>query len=159
MKHLTRTIIGVLAISAGATALLADGHASEKALKDALKARQSHMSLYSFNLGALGAMAKGDAPYDAAAAQAAADNLATLANMSQAGYWLPGTDSDAMEGSRSLPAIWEEGSKAQALSVAFAEAATTMQSLAGTDLETLQGGMKALGDGCSACHEDYRKPR
>lgn len=159
MKHLTWKILGILAISVGTTAVLADGHGDEKALKNALKARQAQMSLYSFNLGALGAMAKGETPYDAAAAQAAADNLAVLANMSQAGYWLPGTDSDTLEGSRALPAIWQEGSKAQALSIALADAATAMTSLAGTDLESLQSGMKALGDGCSACHEDYRKPR
>ena len=37
----------------------------------AVKARQSAMTLYSFNLGLLGGMAKGDIEYDADAASAA----------------------------------------------------------------------------------------
>lgn len=159
MKYLTMTLIGALAASAGATTLVADGHFDERALSGAVKARQAHMSLYSHNLAVLGDMAKGEAEYDAAAAQAAADNLAALATMSQAGYWLPGTDSDSMENSRALPAIWQPDSNAQTYGMEMADAALAMQAAAGTDLAALQAAMGAVGQGCQTCHEAYRKPR
>lgn len=159
MKYLTIPLIGALVLSAGATTLMADGHADERALQNAMKARQAHMSLYSHNLGILGAMAKGEVDYDSAAAQGAADNMAALATMSQAGYWLPGTDSDSLEGSRALPAIWEGDSKAQTYGMEMAEAALAMQAAAGTDLATMQAAMGGIGDGCKNCHEDYRKPQ
>jgi cytochrome c556 len=159
MKYLTMTLIGALVVSAGTTMLVADGHADARALAGAVKARQAHMSLYSHNLGILGAMAKGDVDYDSAAAQAAADNLAAVATLNQAGYWLPGSDSDSIEGSRALPAIWQADSKAQAYGMEMAEAALALQAVAGTDLAAMQGGMGAVGDGCKTCHEAYRKPR
>ena len=117
------------------------------------------MQLYSFNLCILGAMAQAKIDYDADAAQAAADRLAALATMNQGAYWLPGSDSDSLEGSRALPAIWEPGSKAGEIGAAMAEAAMAMQAAAGTGLEGVQANMRALGGACGACHEDYRKPR
>ena len=159
MKNLAITLIGALAVSAMATSLVANGHANDKAKQGAVKARKAQMSLYSFNLGALGAMAKGEVDYDAASAQAAADNLAALANLSQAGFWLPGTDSDSMDGTRALPAIWTADSKAGDIGAQLAAAANAMKAAAGTDLASLQAAMGAVGKACSDCHEDYRKPR
>ena len=57
---------------------LADGH-----LEGAIKARKSVMQLYAHSLGILGAMAKGEAEYDAAQAAAAANNLKAVANLDQ----------------------------------------------------------------------------
>ena len=89
MKYSGLTLVGAIAVSLGAMAL-ADGHFTDRQLQGAINARQAQMTLYSHNLGTLGAMAKGDIEYDAAAAQAAADNLAALSTMSQTGFWLPG---------------------------------------------------------------------
>ncbi len=158
MKYTGMILVGVMAVSAAATAI-AESHISDKALAGALKARQSHMQLYAFNLGTLGAMAKGDAEYDSGVAQNAADNLVAMTKISQQGYWLPGTDSDAMENSRALPAIWGADSKAQKHHMGLMDASAALQAVAGSDLAGLQGAMKAVGDACSACHEDYRKPK
>lgn len=145
--------VGLISIGALAGA---DGHISDKQIESAIKARQAQMQLYAFNLGTLGAMAKEEIPYDADAAMAAADNLASLSQLSQAGYWLPGSDSDSVEGSRALPAIWEEGSEAGQKGADFAAAALAMQAAAGTDLAALQASMGALGASCGGCHKPYR---
>lgn len=158
MKYPGMILTGFLAISATAPAI-AESHLSDKALAAAVKARQSHMQLYSFNLGALGAMAKGEADYESGVAQTAADNLAALAKLSQQGYWLPGTDSDTMENTRALPALWSADSKAEKYLMDLGDATAALQAVAGSDLAGLQSGMKAVGDACSACHEDYRKPK
>lgn len=137
----------------------ADGHASDKMLKSAVEARQAHMDLFAFNLSTLGAMAKGEVDYDAAAASVAAGNLAALASMDQSTYWLPGSDSDSVEGSRALPVIWTADSKIGERGAAFAEAVSAMETAAGTDLASLQAAMGDLGKSCGGCHDDYRKPR
>lgn len=153
--------LAIMSAAIGCVAVLAsaDGHISDKQIAAAVKARQSHMQLYAFNLGILGAMAKEEAPYDAAAARAAADNLLSLASLNQAGYWLPGSDSDSVEGSRALPAIWAADSKIGERGKDLFDAATAMQSAAGTDLGALQAAMGTVGKSCGGCHESYRKPK
>lgn len=145
--------VGLISIGASATA---DGHISDAQIESAIKARQAQMQLYAFNLGTLGAMAKEEMPYDAEAAKTAADNLVALSQLSQAGYWLPGSDSDSVEGSRALPAIWEADSDAGQKGADFAAAALAMQAAAGTDLDALKAGMGPLGGSCGGCHRPYR---
>lgn len=147
-------VIGSVAVLAAA-----DGHISDKQIAAGIKARQSQMQLYSFNLGVLGAMAKEETPYEATAANAAANNLMSLVSLSQAGYWLPGSDSDSVEGTRALPAIWAADSKVGEKGKDFFDAVTAMQAAAGTDLGALQSAMGAVGKSCGGCHESYRKPR
>lgn len=149
----------VLALACGAAvagSAFAGGHAGNPAVS----ARKAHMQLYSFNLGTLGAMAKGEVEYDADAASAAAGNLAALAALSQRGYWVPGTSSDDLpDESRALPAIWEEGSKAGEIGASFAEAAAALAAVAGDGKDAMAGAIGPVGKGCGDCHEGYRKPR
>ena len=136
----------------------ANGHISDEQIAASVKARQSHMQLYSFHIATLGGMAQDKIPYDAAAAMAAADSLAALTTLSQARYWLPGSDSNAVEGTRALPAIWAEGSDIGDKGAAFVDAVLDMQMVAGTDLDALKGAMGPLGGSCGDCHRSYRLP-
>ena len=156
-----KSTLAIVSAVIGSVAVLAyaDSHNNDKQIAAAIKARQSQMQLYAFNLGVLGAMAKEEVPYDAAAASGAANNLAALASMSQAGYWLPGSDSDSVEGTRALPAIWAADSKIGDKGKDFVDAVSAMQSAAGTDLAALQAAMGAVGKSCGSCHETYRKPQ
>lgn len=148
------TVLG-LAILAGA----ASGQdAAQKALNDATKARQAQMQLYAFNLGLLGGMAKGEVPYDAAAATAAAGNLASLAQLDQSRIWLEGSDEMGVDGSKALPAIWENIPDVMSKATDLVTAAKAMQASAGTDLASLQASMGTLGGACGACHKAYRVP-
>ena len=122
----------------------------------AVKARQAHMQLYAANIGVLGGMAQGRMDYDAEAAQAAADNLAALASMSQRFYWMPGTHAGAVEGSRALEAIWTDGGIG-AEGEAFVQAVAGMQEAAGGGLDALRGAIGPLGASCGSCHESYRQ--
>ena len=158
MRKTTLLIVSAIVGSAAVLAS-ADSHVSDKQIAAGIKARQSQMQLYAFNLGTLGAMAKQETAYDATAASSAADNLAALASLSQAGYWLPGSDSNSVEGSRALPAIWTADSKIGEEGKNFLDAVLAMQSAAGTDLASLQGAMGAVGKSCGSCHKSYRKPK
>ncbi|WP_425050443.1 cytochrome c [Psychromarinibacter sp. S121] len=153
MTFTRATLLGGIAATLAATAVFAASHAN---VEGAIKARQSHMQLYAFNLGILGNMAKGEVAFDADAAQAAADNLAALAAISQAAYWPEGSDADSVEGTKALPAIWESGSDIGAKVAAMTEAADAMAAAAGS-LEGVQGAMGALGGACGGCHQTYRQ--
>lgn len=144
-----------LSIAAGA----ATGQdAAEKALADATKARQAQMQLYSFNLGILGGMAKGEIPYETAAASAAAGNLANLAQLDQTHIWPAGSDEMGVEGSRTMAELWDNLPDVVSKNGDLITAAAAMDVAAGTDLASLQAAMGALGGACSACHKAYRVP-
>lgn len=147
--------LAAAAVSVAAYAV-ADGHISDEQIETSIKARQSHMQLYSFHMATLGGMAQDKMPYDAAAASAAADSIVALTTLSQSRYWLPGSDSDSVEGSRALPAIWAEGSDVADKGAALVEAALAMQEAAGTDLDALKAAMGPLGGACGDCHRSYR---
>ncbi|GAA3877175.1 cytochrome c [Celeribacter arenosi] len=130
---------------------------AQDAAEGAVKARQAHMQLYAFNLGALGAMAKGAVEYDAEAATRAATNLATLAALDTRDFWLPGSAAGEVEGSRALPAMWSADSNAMVHAGNLRDATAALAASAGTDLASLQAGMGPVGGACSACHKAYRQ--
>ncbi|MEM9620545.1 MAG: cytochrome c [Pseudomonadota bacterium] len=126
-----------------------------------IKARQAHMSLYGFNIGILGAMARGNMPYEAEMAQIAANNLKLANQMDNRAMWPPGSDASApgLAGvTRAKAEAWAEGSdigeKAQAMTTAI----TDMAANAGNGLDAVRANMRALGGACQGCHEGYRVP-
>lgn len=148
----TPMLFGLTILLAGSG--FAAGHISDDVAK-AMDARQSHMTLYSFNLGTLGGMAQDKIPYDAAAATAAANNLAAMANMDQTGYWIEGSDS-SVEGSRAKPEIWTNADDFTEKTAALATASTALAAVAGDDLDALKGAFGPVGGACGACHKAYR---
>lgn len=151
------TLATVAACAALAAPVLAESHA-DKAIENAIKARQAQMQLYAFNLGQLGAMAKGEMEYNAEAATAAATNLAALTKLNQMALWPQGSDSDIVEKSRALPAMWQNFPDVMEKGGALASAADAMVTAASTDLASLQGAIGAVGGACGACHKAYRQP-
>lgn len=150
-----RILVTSAIIAATAGLAFAGGHGGNPAVK----ARQSHMQLNGFNLGVIGAMAKGEVAYNADAATAAANNLVALASINQMSYWPAGSDNGALgDETKALPAIWADFpgvmEKVQAVSSAVAELAA----VAGTGQEALGPALGAVGNACNECHKAYRAP-
>ena len=153
----------MLVCAALATALgpLATPGAAAEEFEREIKARKAVMQIYAFNLGVLGAMAKGKADYDPKVAGAAAQNLLALSKMDNGAMWPEGSGAQgALEGkTRAKPEIWsrypEVGEKHQALT----EALTKMAAEAGTGLDGVKANMGAVGKGCKGCHEPFRVPK
>lgn len=141
-----------------ATMVGAGAVSAQDAADRAIKARQSLMQLYAFNLGQLGAMAKGDVAYDSEMASKAALNLVALTSVDQSAMWPEGSDSDSKEASRALPKIWGDFEGIMKEGMAMNAAVQTMGTAAGESLESLQAAMGAVGKSCGSCHEAYRKP-
>jgi cytochrome c556 len=154
VKRLATALAVLTATGLGGTAL-AESHV-DPAIAGAIKARQAHMTLYAHNIGVLGNMARERIPYDAEAASAAASNIAALSQLDQSRYWPEGSD-NSVEGSRALPAIWENLDDVMAKTEDLAVAAAAMEEAAGQGLGALKGAMGGLGGACGACHEDYRE--
>lgn len=150
-------------IAAGLTSLLtmgvvwADNH-GDNPFAAGIKARQAAMQIQAFNLGILGAMAKGDAEYDAEAAVLAANNIVLAASIHQPQAWAPGSDNSAVQGTRALPALWQNFPDVAQKSADSLAAAEEMKAVAGNGQQALGGAMAKLGGACSACHKAYRAP-
>lgn len=150
-----------IAATIGAVGLIttayAAGHLTQEQQR-AIEVRQSHMKLFGHNLGPLGAMAQDKMPYDAAVASAAATNLAALAGMDQAGYWLDGTDS-SVEGNRAKAEIWTDAAGFEAEAAKLADAASALAMVAGDGADAMKAAFGPVGQACGSCHESYRTPR
>jgi cytochrome c556 len=119
-----------------------------------IKARQGIMNYRAVNIGTLAGMAKGEVPYDAAAAKVAADALLTSAKIDMSMLWPEGSDNAAHAGTNALPAGWSDYKGVVAAEAALLTATEAMA--AATDLAGLQGAMGPLGGACGGCHKTYR---
>ena len=151
------TVLSVASVFTLVSAAFAAGHLTQDQQR-AMDARNAHMTLYSFNLGKVGAMVQDRVPYDADVASAAAANLAALAAIDEAGYWVEGTDT-SIEGSRAKPEIWTDMAGFEAEQVKLATATAAFAAVAGDGLDAMKAGFGPVGQSCSSCHESYRAPR
>lgn len=125
-----------------------------------LKARQALMQVQSWNIGILAAMAKGDMPYDAEIAQAAADNLLAAVSMKNPTMWPKGSDNGTLgDKTRAKPDIWTTYPKISEKGKDMQEAAAKMAAVAGNGLDAVKANMGQLGDGCKGCHKPFRAPK
>ena len=148
------TLAVAVAMAAPLTAS-ADGHL--EAMEKAVKARKGLFQVYAFNLGQLGAMAKGKVEFNAEAAQNAADNLLAAASMKGGAMWPQGSDNTGpMKGkTRALPEAWTTWPAIGKKSDALKAAAIELQANAGS-LEGIQANIGNVGAACKGCHEKYR---
>lgn len=153
MRSVLLTAVSVIVAGAFATSAVADGH-----LEKAVKARKGFMQVVAFNLGPLGAMAKGEMEYDAEAASAYAANLEVLSKMNTGAMWPAGSDNAALgeDKTRALPAAWASDSKVGEKHGAWTEASTQLAAVAGDGLDALKGAVGGVGKSCGGCHDDYR---
>lgn len=145
------TAIAVSAIAVSAIAASADQH-----IERAIDTRQGQFKLFAFNIGPLAQMAQGDIDYDADRAATAAENLAALTALHQDGLWPEGSDNAAMEGTRALPAIWDNRDDFADKLAAVNSAARDLDAVAGDGLDAVRANLGPVGNACSACHDEYR---
>jgi len=125
-----------------------------------IKARKAYMQVIGFQMGNLGAMAKGRVPYDAKAARAYADNMLALAKMDTRSLWPKGSDNVANPGmTRAKLKAWSTYPKIKEANDAWAAASMKLAAAAGGGLDSLRGAMSAVGKSCGSCHKPFRAPK
>jgi cytochrome c556 len=121
--------------------------------EDAVKYRQSVFSVMGTHTGRVGAVVKGEKPYDKAAVEA---DVAVIETMSRL-PWSAFPEGSDLANSKAKPEIWKEQEK-------FKAAADKMQSEVGKlsvaaksgDLNAIKTAFGAVGQSCKACHDNYR---
>ncbi|MEA9599542.1 cytochrome c [Polynucleobacter sp. AP-Sanab-80-C2] len=136
----------VLAIGAGAAI------AQFQKPEDAIKYRQSTFTVIGNSFGKIGAVVKGEAPYNK---DEVAKNAAIVAMLSTLPWQAFGLGT---EGGKAQSDIWSDNAKFKAASEKMQLAAVDLNKAAQSgDLESIKKAFGAAGQTCKGCHDDFRK--
>lgn len=149
MKRLLVALVATL----GALASLPAAAQFQKP-EDAIKYRKAAFTVMAAHFGRIGAMASGRAPFDAAAATANADIVASMSKLPYAGFG-EGTGSGE---TRAKPEIWTDRAKFDAAASKMQEEVAKLNVAAKSgNLDQIKVAFGAAGQSCKACHDNYRK--
>ena len=127
-------------------------HAQFAKTEDAIKYRAAIFVVMGNHFSRIGAVVKGEKPFDKNEVAANAAVVASLAHLPWQAFG-PGT-----EGGKSLPEIWKEMDKFKAGSEKMQKAVAELNTAAKAgDLETIKKAFGEAGKSCKACHDNYRK--
>lgn len=115
--------------------------------------RQDLMKEIGRSVGALGAIAKGEKPYDAATVET---SLKTISTNSQAFPDQFPAGSESGHETEALPAVWEKPEQFRAGAEKLHTEAQAVMASMPADQEGVKAAMGRLGAVCSDCHETFR---
>ncbi|MFY9514459.1 MAG: cytochrome c [Rubrivivax sp.] len=122
--------------------------------EDAIKYRQSALTLIANHFGRIGAMAQGRVPFDA---KVAADNAALVADLAKLPWTAFGDGTDKGLPNRAKPEIWKESAKFKAANEKMVAEVGKLEAAAkGGNLDAIKAAVGAVGGSCKACHDDFR---
>jgi cytochrome c556 len=143
MKFATKTLILGL-VMMGGIAL-----AQTKATDPDVIARQTLMDGNGAAMGVLGGMAKGEKPFDAAAAEAAKQSL--IANAADIAAKFKTNAADPA--SHAKPEVWTSWDEFTADADSLGKAAAALDT---TSLDSVKAGLGAIGGTCKDCHTEFK---
>ncbi|MGB3069172.1 MAG: cytochrome c [Ottowia sp.] len=144
-----------IVLALGAASLAVPAAAQFAKPEDAIKYRQSALTLLGNHFGHLGGMAQGKIPFDAAAASLDADVVALVSKLPWHAFG-PGTDTGRPTAAR--PEIWKEEAKFKGASEKMqAEVAKVAAAAKTGNLDNLKAAFGPAAQSCKACHDDFRK--
>jgi cytochrome c556 len=148
MKHLLSALVLTALVSAPFAA-----RAQFAKAEDAVKYRKSAFTVMSTHFGRIGAIVKGEKPYDKAAVESDAAIVEVMSKLP----WLafaPGSDTSD---SKAKPEIWKEQDKFKAAAEKMQSEVSKLNAAAKSgDLNQIKTAFGAAGQSCKACHDNYR---
>lgn len=140
-----------------AAGLLVSGVSSadgDKAVKQAIKYRQSQMALVGANFKPLMGMVKGKVEFNGDVAKSMAADLAAVSGLN----WERGYPEGSAEGkTKAKKEIWKNRDDFSSKMDDFKSAAAKLSEVAaGADKAAVLAQVKELGGTCKACHDDYK---
>lgn len=146
--------IAALVLAASAAALSTPALAQFAKPEDAIKYRQSALTVMAAHFGRLGAMANGKVAFDA---KQAAENAAIVESMSKLPWAAFGEGTDKGGNTKALPEVWKEQAKFKEASEKLMAEATKLNAAAkvGT-LDSLKGVFGNVGAACKGCHDSFK---
>jgi len=150
MKKLISVVLAL-----GAASLAVPAAAQFAKPEDAIKYRQSALTLLGNHFGHLGGMAQGKIPFDAAAASLDADVVALASKLPWHAF---GAGTDTGRPTAARPEIWKEEAKFKAASEKMQGEVAKVAAAAKTgNLDNLKAAFGPAAQSCKACHDDFRK--
>lgn len=146
--------IAIVLSAAAAVAILHAPHAAAQFAKveDAIKYRKASFTVVGNHMGRLSAMAKGERPFDAAAAQNSAKIIDAVARLP----WEAFVPNSATGDTRLKPEALANAADFKAAADKM-QAETAKLAAAAGSVETLRTQLGAVGASCKACHDKFRK--
>ena len=152
-KPWTSQALATFAFTLAAIAFSVPASAQFQKPEDAVKYRQSALTVMGNHFGRIGAMVNGRAPFDAKAAQDSAHVVATLSTLPWAGF---AANTESVK-SRAKPEIWKEAAKFKESGDKLVAEAAKLEAAAKTgNLDTIKVAFGAVGGSCKACHDAFR---
>lgn len=143
-----KTLMSCAAIAAAA-AFAVPAYAQFAKAEDAVKYRQSAFTVMSNHMGRLAAMARGDRPFDAAAAQSSARVVEAMSHLPWEAF-VPGS---ASRGLKAEP--WADAADFNARAERLKGETAKLPAAAGS-LDSLRSQVGAVGASCKNCHDKFR---
>lgn len=123
-------------------------------VEDAVKYRQSALTVMGTHFSRIGAVVKGEKPYD----KAAVESDAAIVEMMSKLPWSAFPSESDTPNSKAKPEIWKEQDKFKAASEKMqAEARKLSTAAKSGDLNAIKTAFGATGQSCKACHDDFRR--
>lgn len=143
-----------IAAAAALVSLSAPATAQFAKPEDAIKYRQSALTVMGTHFGRIGAMANGKIPFDAKVAADNADTVAFMAKLPWAGF-AKGTETGG--NTKAKPEIWTEQAKFKEYSEKMVAETLKLDAAAKTgNLDALKASFSATADTCKTCHDAFR---
>jgi cytochrome c556 len=154
MKRLLSSLtIAAAALAGLVTALPAAAQFAKP--EDAIKYRQSVMTVMGTHFGRIGAVVQGKAPYDP---KTTTDNANIVMTMSRLPFTAFVDGSDKGGNTKAKPEIWKEMDKFQAAGKDMQEQVIKLDAAAKSgNLEAIKTAFGDTGKACKACHDNYRE--
>ncbi|MBX6319886.1 cytochrome c [Pigmentiphaga sp.] len=150
MKKLAR-VLSVACVAAAP--LLAPGTAAAQFAKpeDAIKYRQSVLTVMANHFGRIAPVVRGQQPYDPEQVKADVEIVAMMSKLPWSAF------GQGTEGGAARPAVWSEGAKfKQAQERLQGDIAKLVAAAQSGDLAQVRTAYGAVGASCKACHDNFR---
>jgi cytochrome c556 len=145
--------IVTFALTAAAFAFVTPANAQFQKPEDAVKYRQSALTVMGTHFGRIGAMVNGRVPFDAKSAQESAHIVATMSSLPWPAFT---PDTEALK-SRAKPEIWKESAKFKEASEKMQAEVAKLEVAAKTgNLDTIKAAFGAAGGSCKNCHDSFQ---
>jgi cytochrome c556 len=155
MNFLSKTVIAA-SLTLVTTAIIAQEASSLKHAKYATELRQSVFSLLGSNMGPLGAMAKGKAPFNAEKAEKHAIRINQLSLMI-ADYSRTNTTKFDVE-TEALASVWKEADKySESIDNLTKASAKLIVAAQSKDKGAIKKAIGGVGKTCGGCHDDFKE--
>ena len=149
MKNLTKIAIATAAIAVATSAF------AQPKPEAFVKHRQSAFALMGWYFGPMGAVAKGEKPFNKDELVKATALVATMAKLPYDSFPV-GTET--VGNTQALPAVWSNNAKFKELAAKLSTETETLAKLASAGDEAgFKKQFGVVGGTCKACHDDFKK--